>query len=191
MLEGSSLFRGALRHPLRYGFALWGQWPRLAEGLNSWLTLRRAGVPLRAGWGIVAAHGHNEVTEVTIAQLNEQWRPLSGTSQTLSCDILCLGYGFVPATELARLLGVRHEWRAEQGGFVPVRDERMQTNVSGVYVVGDGAGIGGAALVARELGQTQAQIGQFRMRRPVFPVPLSALHTTTDATTQPVEEFSR
>jgi NAD(P)H-nitrite reductase large subunit len=34
------------------------------------------------------------------------------------------------------------------------------------------------AVVAQELGQPQADIGQFRVRPPLFPVPLSALKPT-------------
>jgi thioredoxin reductase/bacterioferritin-associated ferredoxin len=146
ILEGSPVLRKALRRPLVHAAALWGQWGRLAEGLSSWLTLRRAGVPFYTGWGIVTAHGQEEVTGVTIAQLDDRWQPVPDTSRTLACDTLCCSYGFVPATELARLLGVRHEWRPERGGFVPVRDEHMQTDVPGVFAVGDGAGIGGAGL---------------------------------------------
>jgi NADPH-dependent 2,4-dienoyl-CoA reductase/sulfur reductase-like enzyme len=150
VLEGGPLMRRALSRPLPHGLALWGQWDRLAEGLSSWLTLRKAGVPFYTGWGVTAAQGQAELTGVTIAQLDRQWRPIPGTARSLACDTLCCNYGFVPATELARLLGVRCEWRPEQGGFVPIRDNYLQSNVSGVFVVGDGAGIGGAGLALVE-----------------------------------------
>jgi NADPH-dependent 2,4-dienoyl-CoA reductase/sulfur reductase-like enzyme len=150
ILEGSRLLHKGLRRPLAHAITLWGQWDRLSEGLSSRLTLRRAGVPFHTGWGIVTAHGQGEVAEVTIAQLDSGWRPIPGTSQTLECDTLCCSYGFLPATELARLLGVRCEWRLEQGGFVPVRDEHMRTNMPGVFAVGDGAGIGGGPLALIE-----------------------------------------
>jgi NADPH-dependent 2,4-dienoyl-CoA reductase/sulfur reductase-like enzyme len=150
VMDGSSLLHKALRRPLANGLALWGQWSRLAEGLNSWLALRRAGVPFYMGWGVVAAHGEEEVTGVTVAQLDDEWRPVPETSKTLNCDTLCCSYGFVPATELSRILGARHEWRSDRGGFVPIRDEHMQTNVPGVYAVGDSAGIGGGSLALVE-----------------------------------------
>jgi len=150
VLEGSPLMRNALRRPLDHGMALWGQWDRLGEGLSSWWTLRRAGVPFYTGWGIVEAHGQGEVSQVTIVRLDDQWRPISGTSRTLACEVLCCSYGFVPATELARLLEVGCEWQPERGGLVPVRDEHMQTDVPGVFAVGDGAGIGGGPLALIE-----------------------------------------
>ena len=126
--------------------------------MSSWLTLRKTGVPIHTGGGVVAAQGQEELTDVTIAQLDRQWRPIPGTSRTLTGDTLCCNYGFVPATELARLLGVHCEWRPEQGGFVPGRDNYMQSDVPGVFVVGDGAGIGGAGLALVE-GQIAGLMG--------------------------------
>ncbi len=87
---------------------------------------------------------------MTIAQLDDQWHPIPATSQQLACDTLCCSYGFVPATELARLLGALCEWRPKCGGFVPIRDEQMCTNVPGVFAVGDGAGVGGGPLALIE-----------------------------------------
>ncbi len=173
VLDGSPLLRRGLRRPLQHSLALWGQWDRLAEGWSSWWTLRQAGVPFYTGWGVMAVHGQEEVTGVTIAQLDRQWRPIPATSRSLTCDTLCCNYGFVPATELARLLGVRHEWRPEWGGFVPVRDESMQSNVPGVFVVGDCAGIGGAELALVE-GQMAglAAAAQVKAKNPKQPDPV-------------------
>lgn len=150
VIEGSPVMRRMWRRPFRHMAALWNQGERLAEGLSSWLTLKRAAVPIHIGWGVTTAHGPEQLTAVTIAQLNDRWRPLPYTSRTLSCDTLCYGYGFTPATELARLLGAELHWRPEQGGFVPIRDERMQSSVPGLFIVGDGAGVGGAGLARLE-----------------------------------------
>lgn len=150
ILEGSRLTTKMLRRPLSHGLALWGQWGRLAEGLGAWWTLRRNGVPYYPGWGVVAARGQEQVTGVTVARLDEAWRPIPDASRALECDTLCVSYGFVPTTELAQLLGVRHRWQPELGGFVPDRDEYLQTNVPGVFAAGDCAGVGGGPLALIE-----------------------------------------
>ncbi len=146
VLEGSRLFARGLSHV----GALWGQRQRLAEGLSSRLTLIRHGVPARLGWGIVAAHGVDQVESVTIARLDSHWRPIPGSEETLACDTLCVGYGFLPSNTLSRLLGAKQEWRPDLGGEVPMRDRHMQTSVPGVYAVGDGAGVGGGPLAQVE-----------------------------------------
>jgi D-hydroxyproline dehydrogenase subunit alpha len=146
VLEGARLSTESVRH---IG-ALWGQWQRMLEGLGSRLFLLRQGVPFRQGWGIVEARGTAQVESATIARLDSEWRPVKGSQETLDCDTICLGYGFIPLNTLSRLLGGKQEWRPDLGGEVPVRDRQMQTSVPGVYAVGDGAGVGGGPLALAE-----------------------------------------
>lgn len=61
---------------------------------------------------------------------------LSG-GRTVSVDYLACGFGLVPNTEAAQLLGCRLD-----GGFVAV-DSRQETSVAGVYCAGEPTGIGG------------------------------------------------
>jgi len=126
--------------------ALWGQGKRLREGWHYRRTLQQAGVPLRFGQAVVEARGNEQVQEVVVARLDSDWRPVSGSEQTYHVDTLIIGYGFIPATQLSRVLGCEHHFKPEQGGYVPRRNALMQTSLPGVYAVGDGAGIGGAAL---------------------------------------------
>jgi bacterioferritin-associated ferredoxin len=58
-------------------------------------------------------------------------------------DAICLGHGFTPAYQLSRLAGCEHRYLAVQRNYVPIRDEWLQTTVNGLFVAGDGAGIGG------------------------------------------------
>ncbi len=140
VLEGSTrVFRRGLYH-LK---GIWGQWERLGEGLSSVATLWQKGVPYRFGWGIVAAHGGQQVERAIIARYDEEWRPIKATEEEIACDTLCIGYGFVPFTALGKLMGVQHHWDSCWNVEVPERDETMQTNIPGVFIAGDGAGLGG------------------------------------------------
>jgi NAD(P)H-nitrite reductase large subunit len=115
-----------------------------------WRILRRAGVPLRTGWSVIEIRGKGEVEEAVIARLDGSWRPVPGSEQSIRVDTLLLGYGFTPATQLSRLLGCGHDFRRAWGGWIPRRDDNLQTTCPGVYAVGDGAGVGGAALARVE-----------------------------------------
>ena len=66
-------------------------------------------------------------------------------------DAVCVGYGFVSSVELTRLAGCRHQYNPLLGGWVPVRDNDMETSISGIYAAGDCAGVAGS-LVAKEEG---------------------------------------
>lgn len=154
--------------------AMWGQWQRLREGWGYARALR--GVPYRFGWGVVEARGVDQVEEAIVAQLDADWRPLPGTEKRLHVDTILTGYGFIPSTELSRLLGCRHSYDLTRGGFAAERDETMRASLPGVYVAGDGGGIGGAELAslegkvagisaAAELGCLPAEAAKARVER--------------------------
>ncbi len=144
ILEGARPGVGAARH----ASAMWGQWQRLREGWSYARAL--AGAPYKFGWAVIEARGTDQVEEAVIARLDSDWRPLAGTEQRVKADTVLLGYGFIPSTELSRLLGCRHEYDLRRGGYAPVRDEGMASSQRGVYIAGDGAGIGGAELSSVE-----------------------------------------
>ncbi len=73
-------------------------------------TILKARVPYRFGWAVIEARGDGRVEEAVIAQVDEEWRVIAGTEQTLSVDTICTGFGFVSSLQLPRLLGCRSEW---------------------------------------------------------------------------------
>lgn len=143
VLEGSRAIR---RLPLHQWRALWGQWNRLREGSRYVRALLRARVPYRLGWAVVEAVGSPEtgVTGAVVAPLDEQWQPLIEKAQRIECDTICIGYGFIPRTALAHLVGAEFTYQSTIGGWIPLRDASLQTTVRAVFAAGDGAGIGGA-----------------------------------------------
>jgi NADPH-dependent 2,4-dienoyl-CoA reductase/sulfur reductase-like enzyme len=138
--ESNRLFpKGLLYIP-----TLLGQWHRLMEGVQYLSIMSRARTPYKMGWSIVAAHGNDHVEETVIARVDKTGVAQPGTEQAFEVDTVVSGYSLTPNTGLARMLGCQFEHRPEKGGWVPVRDETMRTSLPGVYVAGDGAGIGGA-----------------------------------------------
>jgi bacterioferritin-associated ferredoxin len=76
--------------------------------------------------------------------VDANWRP-TGATETVACDSVTLGHGLVPATEVTRLLGARHVYQAEAGGWIAAVDADLRTSIAGLYVAGDAGGIAGAA----------------------------------------------
>jgi NADPH-dependent 2,4-dienoyl-CoA reductase/sulfur reductase-like enzyme len=121
------------------------------EGLGYLYRLRRANIPILRGHVVTAARGEDEVREIVIAPCDRDWSPDHSRSRTIAADTLCVGYGFVPRTQLAQLAGCRMRFADELGGWIPEVNEDLETSVSGVRVAGDGGGVAGA-LVAQEEG---------------------------------------
>ncbi|GAA1016329.1 oxidase [Acrocarpospora pleiomorpha] len=120
---------GALRHPAR-----------LRELAGYAARLARARVPIWQGTVVLRADGRDRVSAVTLAAAA---RPGLAV-RTVEVDALCVGYGFRPQTDLARLLGCEVVSDAGTGDAIPVTDAAGRTSRPDVYVVGEAAGIGGA-----------------------------------------------
>ena len=78
--------------------------------------------------------------------------PSPAPSAAVDVDTVVLGYGLVPSPELADLAGCALAYDVDRGGWVPVSDpERlMATSTPGIFVAGDGAGVGGADVAEEE-----------------------------------------
>lgn len=99
-------------------------------------------IPYHTGHAVVAAHGSDEVTAVTVA------RP-DGTERRVDCDALAIGYGFVPALELPLALGCATRLD-EDATLVLEVDHAQRTTVTDVYAAGEITGVGGADLAIAE-----------------------------------------
>ncbi|MEU8828077.1 NAD(P)/FAD-dependent oxidoreductase [Streptomyces sp. NPDC048636] len=133
------------RHPL----AVVRNAAKLAEGAGYLRTLARHRIPYRTRTTVVAAHGTDSVTGVTVARLDSGWRIVPGSAHELDCDTVAVGYGFTPQTEIAVQLGCAME-RDGDGSLVARVDTRQRSTVHGVYIAGEACGVGGAQLSAVE-----------------------------------------
>jgi len=99
------------------------------------LRAQLAGVPYHFGSWASVARGGDRLRTIELHGPH-------GT-QTIACDHLAVGYGLVPNTELASLLGCA---LGGHGKHPQVRvDELMHTSVDQVYAAGEACGIGGLA----------------------------------------------
>ncbi|MGD9133704.1 MAG: (2Fe-2S)-binding protein, partial [Desulfobacterales bacterium] len=125
-------------------------WGLLTDGLQYMRAIRKAGVPLLRKHIILEARGDGQVEEAVIAEVDKDWRAVEDTRRVLKVDTICLGYGLVPSVELTRLIGCQHRYAPDLGGWIPARNEDMETSVPGVFAVGDGAGVAGSAMAMFE-----------------------------------------
>lgn len=91
------------------------------------------GIPLKLSHTVVAIHGKERLTGVTLAQVDHDGRPVPGTEEEYSCDTLLLSVGLIPENELSKNAGVALS-SATSG---PVVDESFQTSVNGIFACGN------------------------------------------------------
>lgn len=135
---------------LRHALPLFAADPRLAvRGLRYLATLRRRGIPVLYGQRVARAEGDEELEAVVLAALSADGRSDSPSEQRFLTDALCVGYGLQPSNELVRALGCTHT-SDEAGVTRPLRSNCFEADVPGVFVVGDGAALGGAQVARAE-----------------------------------------
>ncbi|MFQ7287505.1 MAG: NAD(P)/FAD-dependent oxidoreductase [Lacrimispora saccharolytica] len=91
------------------------------------------GIPLKLSHTVVAIHGKERLTGVTLAQVDHDGRPVPGTEEEYFCDTLLLSVGLIPENELSKNAGVALS-SATSG---PVVDESFQTSVNGIFACGN------------------------------------------------------
>lgn len=90
-------------------------------------------IPLLLSHTVVEIHGGKRLEGVTLAQVDEQRRPMAGTERYIPCDTLLLSVGLLPENELSAQAGV--QLSGITGG--PVVGDDLSTSVEGIFACGN------------------------------------------------------
>lgn len=117
---------------------------KLAEAAGYLATLARHGVPVRNRHVVLAAHGEDAVTGVTVGRVDADWRRV-GAGRRIECDTLAVSCGFTPRIDIGVALGCATRVTGD-GTLALAVDDRQRTSVPGVYAAGEVTGVGGVQL---------------------------------------------
>jgi NADPH-dependent 2,4-dienoyl-CoA reductase/sulfur reductase-like enzyme len=109
----------------------------LLKGIGWTAALRRGSTRFISGVTDVEAGGEGRLERVRYKVAGGDWK-------TCEASVLLVHEGVVPNIHVVLSLGCDVVWNEAQSSFAPKVDEWGETTVPGVYVTGDGAGIGGA-----------------------------------------------
>lgn len=113
----------------------------IMKGLACKRDIRAAGIPLIGGVRELRAVGGDRLEAV-------EYRA-GGRWQRLETGLLLVHFGVIPDTNLSRSVGIAHDWDERQLCWRPRTDEWGNTDVPGIAVAGDCAGIWGARAAER------------------------------------------
>ena len=91
------------------------------------------GIPLKLSHTVVDIKGAKRLEGVTIAQVDENRRPIKGTEEYYECDTLLLSCGLIPENELSRGVGIAID-PVTSG---PVVNDKLETNIEGFFACGN------------------------------------------------------
>ncbi len=136
---------------MSFGAGLWSHPAKALQAMRYGASL--LGARMRVGTWVASADG--DADGVARVRLTDGRR-----ARTVPCDLVCCSYGFVPNTELARLMGCDI-----QRGRVTV-DATQRTSVPGVWCAGEPTGVAGdsAALVEGQIAGLDAAGADSRAR---------------------------
>ena len=90
-------------------------------------------IPLKLSHTVVDIQGKERVSGITLAEVDENRKPIPGTEEVYSCDTLLLSCGLIPENELSSKLGA--QLSPVTSG--PVVNESLETSIEGVFACGN------------------------------------------------------
>lgn len=90
-------------------------------------------IPLKLSHTVVDIDGKDRVKSVTIAEVDADGKPISGTEESYSCDTLLLSCGLIPENELSKNAGVA--LNPVTSG--PIVNDALETSVEGIFACGN------------------------------------------------------
>ena len=126
---------------------------KIVEGTKYLAQLRNSKVALRHNQVVISANpgADGTLASVTIADTNSGLKPVA--TYTVQCDVLAVGWGFVPDVSLPRLLDLTLKIGVDGLPVVDVDEHQKATSIHQgveIYAAGETTGVGGYALALAE-----------------------------------------
>lgn len=103
--------------------------------------IKALGLPISIKERVIRINGINEVESVTTVKTKSDGSIIKGTEKNIVCDFVCISDGLSPVNEITSLFNLRHVYMESLGGYVPIHNEQMETEVDKLYVAGNITGI--------------------------------------------------
>ena len=128
--------KGNWRRALRHLSLAPRLWSRIATGRGWQQQLRRAGVTIFRNASNLRTLGDSQVTGLEFHA--------RGKKESLTCATLLVHAGLTPNTQITRALELTHDWNETAMAWHPRTNHEGRTELDGIFIAGDGAGIAGA-----------------------------------------------
>ncbi|MEX4005311.1 FAD-dependent oxidoreductase [Paraburkholderia sp. EG285A] len=112
-------------------------WHDLLKGLLWSARLRGKSFPIVRNVNGLRVFGIGRLEQIA-------YRTESGLEGEVAANVLLVHEGVVPSIHFTQAMGCSHRWNDAQLCFEPEVDTWGKSSITGLYVAGDGAGVGGA-----------------------------------------------
>ncbi len=115
--------------------------PKIGGYLVHASKIRRMGVPILTSHTVKEAIGKDFLEKAVICEVDEKFKPITGTEKFFDVDVMCISVGLTPLNELLAMRGCEMRYIPQLSGIVPVRYENYETTVENVFAAGDATGV--------------------------------------------------
>ena len=119
------------------------------QGIRYLKELRKNKIPIHYNYYLSSVKNNGNELESIISPTSSG-KILGKKDISFNSNIVCMGYGFLPSNILLRNLGCEFSYDSFRKQLIVVRSENFETKTSGIYAVGDCAGLGGAYAACEE-----------------------------------------
>ncbi len=100
---------------------------------NLYQCLHDFDIPLHLSHTVTRVYGAERLSAVEVCAVDQNMRPITGTSEKINCDALILSVGLIPENELAVSLGIELDPKTKG----PLCNATLMTSVDGVFSCGN------------------------------------------------------
>jgi len=108
----------------------------LVKGLGYKSELKQAGISTLHNVSNLRANGDSQLESISFKH--------KGKQHNIETDLLLTHFGVIPQIQLSQAAGCLHHWDKSQQCWRPKLDAWGNSSIDGIFIAGDGAGIGGA-----------------------------------------------
>jgi len=102
--------------------------------------LRRFGVPIYTKTTIKRVEGKDKVEKAVLVKLDDNFEETDEDFE-IDVDAVLLSVGLQPSINLLAQAGCKVKYVPALGGYVPLRNDELETTLKNVYIAGDASGI--------------------------------------------------
>src|SRR5699024_7426849 len=100
---------------------------------------------------VVSINGKEKVESITLKNVDKDGNVISNKEEIIPIDFVCLSGGLTPLSELLGLLNVSFTYVESLGGFIPLHNDAMKTEINNLYIAGNITGIKQGEIAAYQI----------------------------------------
>lgn len=91
-------------------------------------------IPLHLSHTVTKVKGKKRLEKIILSKVDVSYNPIPGTENEIDCDTLLLSVGLIPDTRILKSISIKIDPKSKG----PIVNQRLETNVPGIFVCGNG-----------------------------------------------------